>query len=139
MLSTEDGFNTLGMILGTVSLFGVIFTLSAIGFRVLSTARKTDTSSKEQPTVNEQQLQPSSNQQLQLMPSNGDVQFVANGDALGNWVNMLLLVGDPFTSDIAKVSIPNFHCCECPKYVYPCKFTRCYRSQKASNEGGEMF
>ena len=86
MLSTEDGFSTLGMILGTVSLFGVIFALSAIGFRVLSTARKTERSSKEQPTVNEQQLQPSSNQQLQLMPYNDDVQFVGNGDAVGNWV-----------------------------------------------------
>ena len=85
LVSTENGFNTLGMILGTVSLFGVIFALSAIGYILLSTARKTIPSSKERPTANEQQ--PSSNQQLQLMPSNGDVQLVANEDALGNWVN----------------------------------------------------
>ena len=85
LFSTENGFNTLGMILGTVSLFGVIFGFSAVGYILLSTARKTKPSSKERSTANEQQ--PSNNQQLQLMPYNDDVQFVANGDALGNWVN----------------------------------------------------
>ncbi len=88
LVSTDDETSTMGMILGTISLFGVIITSSVIGFRALSTARKTIQGSTNRQTANAQQLQPLSNQRLQLMPYNGDIQFATNRNRGVNLVNI---------------------------------------------------